>query len=57
MTMEGRQTTSLFRVHFLDGSNLDIPAASPAAAREKAEPLAKRQETKITKVKLLREKD
>lgn len=57
MTMAAAQTTALFRVHFQDGSRLDIPAASPSVAREKAEPLAKRQETKITKVKLLRGKD
>ncbi|WP_377299770.1 hypothetical protein [Rhizobium sp. SGZ-381] len=48
-------TTPLFRVHFGDGTTVDIPAETADAARKSARPRAQARETVITKVKLVRE--
>jgi hypothetical protein len=44
----------LFRVHFGDGSDVDVRAATPAAARDEARQV--RRGLQITKVKIVREK-
>lgn len=44
-------TLPLFRVHFEDGTSIDLRAATPEDARKRLKDTAAARETKITKVK------
>jgi hypothetical protein len=48
-------TTPLFRIHFGDGTTVDIHAETADAARKDARSEALSRETVITKVKIVRE--